>query len=94
MRNRVHFSGIEGGSEGFSVPIIIINAGNVGRDRAQNFSLKIYDPISTIHLRTPQNCQRMDEFTHSLIYSANEQMVSEHSVSLDAGSWGPTAPRA
>ena len=94
MRTRVHFSGIEGGSEGLSVPIIIINAGNVGRDRAQNFSLKIYDPISTIHLRIPQNCQRMDEFTYSLIYSANEQMVSEHSVSLDAGSWGPTAPRA
>ena len=74
------------------MPIIIINAGNVGRDRAQNFSLKIYDPISTIHLRTTQNCQRMDEFTHSLIYSTNEQMVSEHSVSLDAGYWGLMAP--
>ena len=75
------------------MPIIIINAGTVGRDRAQNFSLKIYDPISTIHLRTSQNCQRMDEFTLSLIYSTDEQMVSEHSVSLDVGYWGLMAPR-
>ena len=74
------------------MPIIIINAGTVGRDRAQNFSLKIYDLISTIHLRTSQNCQRMDEFTHSLIYSTDEQMVSEHSVSLDVGKLGTHGP--
>lgn len=67
---------IEGGSKGSSMPVIMLNVGNVRNDRAQTFPLKIYHLISTIHLKTLQNCQRMDDFTHSLMHSTSEHFPS------------------
>lgn len=78
MRNRVHLTVIEGGSN--YLTIIMFNAGNVRSDRAQTFLGRIYDLISTIHLKTPQNCQRMNEFTHLFI-----RPVIKYSLSILPG---------
>lgn len=47
--------------------VFMLNAGNLRSNRMWTFSLGIYEVIATIHLETPQNRQKLNEFTLSFI---------------------------
>lgn len=64
MRTRVHLV-IEGGGNYFSILCLMQDIWEALECR---LPWRIYDLISTIHLKNPQTCQRMNEFNHSLIW--------------------------